>query len=66
MTEHRDTEQIQSDGHPKQIESEGAGQVPYTEPVLRELGTLRDLTSAKSGEKYTVEKSSVEKSTRGG
>ena len=47
---------------PAQVESEGAGQVPYTEPVLRELGTLRDLTSAKSGEKSSVEKSSVEKS----
>jgi hypothetical protein len=66
MTEHRDTEQIGSDGHAgQQIESEGAGQAPYTEPVLRELGALRELTF-KSGEKYTAEKSSVEKSTRGG
>ena len=47
-------------GDPGQIGSEGAGRVPYTEPVLRELGALRELTF-KSGEKHGSEKHGSEK-----
>jgi hypothetical protein len=65
MTEHGDTGQIGSDGDPGQIGSEGSGRVPYTEPVLRELGALRELTF-KSGEKATAVEKPPEKSTRGG
>jgi hypothetical protein len=64
MTEHDDGAEIGSDGDPGQIESKEAGRAPYTEPVLRELGALRELTF-KSGEKSSVEKL-PEKSTRGG
>jgi hypothetical protein len=53
MTEH---------GEPGQIGSEGSGRVPYTEPVLRELGALRELTTFKSGEKPRDKSSAVEKS----
>jgi hypothetical protein len=53
MTEH---------GDPGQIGSEGSGRVPYTEPVLRALGALRELTF-KSGEKSSVEKTHVDKPT---
>jgi hypothetical protein len=72
MTEHGDTGQIGSEGSgPEhgdtgQIGSEGSGRVPYTEPVLRELGALRELTF-KSGEKATaVEKAHPDKPLSGG
>ena len=65
MTEHGDAEQIRADGDPGKIGSEGSGQVPYAEPVLRELGALRELTF-KSGEKATAVEKPPEKSTRGG
>ncbi len=52
MTEH---------GDPGQIGSEGSGRVPYTEPVLRALGALRELTF-KSGEKPSAVEKHVEKS----
>lgn len=53
---------IGSVGDPGQMGSKGAGRVPYTEPVLRELGALRELTF-KSGEK-AIDKA-PEKSTKG-
>jgi hypothetical protein len=52
MTEHSEPAEH---SEPGQIGSEGSGRVPYTEPVLRDLGALRELTF-KSGEKSSVEK----------
>ena len=63
MTEHDDAGRIGSDGDPGQMGSEGAGRVPYTEPVLRDLGALRELTF-KSGLKATAtDKTLPDKST---
>jgi hypothetical protein len=60
MAKHDDPGQIGHDDS-GQIGSDGSGRVPYTEPVLRALGTLRELTF-KSGEKATArEKTAIEK-----
>jgi hypothetical protein len=60
MAKHDDPGQIGHDD-PGQIGHDGSGRVPYTEPVLRALGALRELTF-KSGEKATAhEKTAHEK-----